>query len=70
MKNVRCQAKVYEAMKEDILQDDWALKIKNLLYKYGLGYNWEQQDELDKSNLHLFCLNIKVDCKTNFTKGM
>ena len=37
-------------MKEDILQDDWALTITNLLYKYGFGYIWEQQDELDKSN--------------------
>ena len=34
-------------MKEDILQDDWALKIKkNLFYKYGFGV----------SNVRLTCI--------------
>ena len=53
-------------MKEDILQDDWALKIKNLLYKYGFGYIWEQQDELDKSNFTSFLSEFKSRLQDEF----
>ena len=64
--NDRYISMIYSAMKEENRLNDWVMNVKNLLFKYGFGYIWEQQNRLDKEMFTSFLSEFKSRIRDEF----